>query len=77
MFTKAYDDQIAVTATSVGDQIATYGWQMVYASTEAEFDRLFDELVQKAESLGLKECEEWGKQMWADAEAMADKYIGE
>lgn len=77
LFTKAYDDQIAVTATSIGDQIATYGWQMVYASTEAEFDRLFDELVQKAESLGLKECEEWGKQMWADAEAMADKYIGE
>lgn len=73
-FTKNYDDDIAITAAAVGEQIITYAWNMVYASSEEELNSLYKELVDKCNQLGIEDCVKWGQQMWADAEAMAAKY---
>ncbi|MBC8543633.1 hypothetical protein [Bianquea renquensis] len=73
-FTRNYDDDIAITAAAVGEQIITYAWNMIYASTEEELNSLYNELVDKCNQLGIEECVKWGQEMWADAEALAEKY---
>ena len=47
---------------------------MIYASTEEELNSLYNELVDKCNQLGIEECVKWGQEMWADAEALAEKY---
>lgn len=77
LFLTPYDDEISITAAAIGEKIATYGWKMVYAKDEAEFNSLFDELVSTCKALDLEKCEKWGQEMWANAEKMADKYATE
>ena len=54
--------------------LITYAWNMIYASTEEELNSLYNELVDKCNQLGIEECVKWGQEMWADAEALAEKY---
>lgn len=44
---------------SVKDVIVTYSWRAIYASSDAEFDRIVDEMISEAKGYGYDQCVEW------------------
>ncbi|SER81678.1 multiple sugar transport system substrate-binding protein/putative aldouronate transport system substrate-binding protein [Propionibacterium cyclohexanicum] len=57
----SYDDQLKVVANQVGNAIKQYSWKMIYASDDATFDSLKNEMVSKAQGLGLDKCVDFEK----------------
>lgn len=53
------DDMMQLTVDSIKDTVTTLSWKMVYAETEEEFEKLWDEMVTKCEGLGAEEVIEW------------------
>jgi len=62
--------------TSVGDVVRTASWQMVFASDQAEFDRLYQDMADKANGLGVAQVLEWSKATYTDCANLASKYGG-
>ena len=67
-------DDLATTAQSIGDIVKTNSWLMVYAKNEAEFNKLYDDMVTKAEGLGLQKVLDWDKEAWKKAKEAEAKY---
>lgn len=51
-----YDDKLAVVAKQVGDMIKEYSWKMIYAKDDATYNKLEQEMISKAKSLGYDKC---------------------
>lgn len=69
-----YDDQLAVKRDQVGSIIKELSWKMIYAKSDAEFESLKQEMIQKAKSLGYDECvafEEEAAKVWFEARKAA------
>ena len=49
-------DELTVTWNQVGDCVKTYSWKAIFANSDDEFNAIIDEMVAKAESYGLAEC---------------------
>lgn len=52
----AKSDELTVTWNQVGDCVKTYSWKAMFAKSDAEFDSIIDEMISKAESYGLADC---------------------
>ena len=52
-------DELTVIWNQVGDCIKTYSWKAMFASSDAEFDSIIDEMVTKAQSYGSDQCDEF------------------
>lgn len=67
-------DEISASAARIGDIVKTNSWQMIFAKDDAEFQSLYDDMVTKAEGLGLNDVYASSLQGWNDALALAQKY---
>ena len=58
----------------VNKQLCSYTWKMIFAEDEAQFDALWDEMVEKMDGFGYKELYEYDCGVWqveVDAKAAA------
>ncbi len=53
------DLDMELMQTQVGDVIKQYSWKLAYAVDDAEYDKLYQEMVDKANSFGYKEVTEY------------------
>jgi len=60
--------------TQVGDLVKTDSYKMIMASDKAEFDSLWNDLLTKADALGLKQITDWTTTEWEKAKATVAKY---
>jgi putative aldouronate transport system substrate-binding protein len=67
-------DDIRQIDSRIGDVVKTVSWQMVYARTQAEFDRLWADMVQRAKGMGLDTSMQWYTQEYARANAFGAQY---
>lgn len=67
-------DEISSQAARIGDIVKENSWKMVFAKDDAEFESLYNDMVTKAEGLGLKEVYESSIEAWNDANELADNY---
>jgi len=67
------DDMQALTG-QIGDVVKTTSWLMVFAKNEAEFDKLYKDMVAKAEGLGIQQVLDWDTAAWKEAQALSAKY---
>ncbi|MDI9513154.1 MAG: hypothetical protein QM307_08510 [Bacillota bacterium] len=49
-------DELLTTWNQVATTIKNYSWQAIYASNDAEFDKIVKEMVEKAKEYGYDEC---------------------
>ena len=66
-FVQAPSDEQEVLFAAAQDIIITASWKMVYAETEAEFEKIWDDAVAECEALGIKELVEWRRGVLAEA----------
>ena len=52
-------DELTVTWNQVTDCIKTYSWKAMFAASDAEFDSIISEMIEKANSYGLDQCNEY------------------
>ena len=46
---------IQTKRTDVNDQLCTYTWKLIFAKDEADFEALWDEMIEKMDGFGFKE----------------------
>jgi putative aldouronate transport system substrate-binding protein len=67
-------DNILQTAARVGQVVQPMSWQMIYARDEAEFNRLWADMVQRANGVGADTVVQWQINEWARAKSASAKY---
>lgn len=67
-------DEISSLSARIGDIVKTSSWQMIFAKDEAEFQSLYDEMMTKAEGLGLADVYASSLQGWNAALDLVKKY---
>lgn len=55
-------DELLVVWNQVADTIKTYSWRAIYAKSDAEFDAIVEEMIQKANEYGYQQCVEFQKE---------------
>ncbi len=50
------DDDLNTTLAQVAECVKSYTWQMIYAKTDAEYDKLLAEFRAKAKEIGYDIC---------------------
>jgi len=68
------DDDMQTIVGQIGDVVKTNSWLMVFAKDEAEFQAYYDEMVEKAEGLGIQKVLDWCNEAWKNALEEASKY---
>jgi len=58
-FTSLPDDMTKLTLDALKDVVVNASWQMVYAATDAEFDAIWEQMLQDCEGLGAREIIDW------------------
>jgi putative aldouronate transport system substrate-binding protein len=58
----------------IADVVKTASWQAIYASSEAEFDRIWQDCITRADGLGMQQVLQWTIGAWNQAKAIGDKY---
>jgi putative aldouronate transport system substrate-binding protein len=53
------DPDLELMINQIGDVVKQYSWKMAYAESEAEFDRLYDEMMTKVKGFGYDEVMEY------------------
>jgi len=54
-------NDISVIRNQCNETICDYSWRMIFAKNQAEFDAMWDEMVQKLEGFGFKDLVEFDK----------------
>ncbi|NLB41430.1 MAG: hypothetical protein GX815_04085, partial [Clostridiales bacterium] len=67
-------DEISSAAARIGDIVKENSWKMIFAKDDAEFESLYNDMITKAEGLGLQEVYESSLTGWSEANTLADKY---
>ena len=67
-------DEISSLSARIGDIVKTSSWQMIFAKDEAEFQSLYDDMMTKAEGLGLADVYASSLQGWNAALDLVKKY---
>lgn len=74
-FAPLIPNDIDSIATSIGDIVTTYSWQMVFAEDDAQYQGLYDEMMEKANGLGLDTVYDWSVDAWEQARDTAEIYL--
>jgi len=53
------DDAMALTVASIKDVVVQGSWNCVYAKDEAEFEKIWDQMVEDAIALGAEDVQKW------------------
>jgi len=67
-------DDIDSTSTAIGDIVKNGSWLMVFAKDDAQYKKLYDDMVKKAKGLGIDQVYEWSSDSWKLAVDKANKY---
>ena len=67
-------DDMKTKAGQIGNVVTNNSWLMIFAKNEAEFDKIYKDMVEKAEGLGIQEVLDWGKEAWKKATEEDSKY---
>ena len=67
-------DEMEQISSRVGDVVKTISWQMIFAKDEAEFNALKEEMISKAEGLGINDFLEWFKVEYENALEFGKQY---
>lgn len=67
-------DEISALSARIGDIVKTSSWQMIFAKDEKEFQSLYDDMLTKAEGLGLADVYASSLQGWNAALDLVKKY---
>jgi putative aldouronate transport system substrate-binding protein len=73
-FMEMEPDDINAMANQIGEVVKTNSWKMVYAKDDAEFEALYQDMVEKAEGLGVDQVMDWAKGAYERAKARASRY---
>ncbi|MDR2376416.1 MAG: extracellular solute-binding protein [Treponema sp.] len=68
-------DNILQIAARVGQVIQPMSWQIVYARDEAEFNRLWTDMVQRAKGVGVDTVIQWYTDEFNRAKTSSAKYV--
>ena len=68
------DDDLQLIITQIGEIVKKNSWQMVYAKDEAEFEKLWSEMVEQAGGLGLDQVTSYYTEQWSQALETVKKY---
>lgn len=68
------DDDMQMLVNQIGDVVKTDSWLMVFAKDKAEFDSIYENMVSKAEGLGIDKVLDWDEKAWQEAKTIAEKY---
>lgn len=66
------DQELSTIWNQVTTAIKTGSWQAMYAKTDAEFDKIVDNMKKEAESYGYQQCLEWSQEEAAKRKACED-----
>ena len=53
------DDAMQLTVASIKDVVVSATWKLVYADSEAEFEEIWDQMVEDALALGAQDVIDW------------------
>ena len=67
-------DDMTTIKQRVGDVVKTQSWLAVFAKDEAEFQKHVDEMIRKAEGLGVQQLLDWDQEAWKQAQELVKKY---
>lgn len=67
-------DEMETISARVGDVIKTQSWKMIFAKDQAEFDALYEEMVEKAEGMGINEYVDWYRDEYEKGAEFAKQY---
>ncbi len=70
----AMSDDMKTVVNQIGDVVKTDSWLMVFAKDKAEFDALYENMVKKADGLGIAQVLEWNNEAWKTALSEAAQY---
>lgn len=70
----AMPDDLLNTMAQIGDVVKTNSWKMIFAADEAEFESLWKDMQQKAETLGMQQIVEWAQENFETAKQQAEQY---
>jgi len=73
--TSAPPDNIKIIQQKLAELAKAQSWKMIYAKSEAEFESLLQELLEKAQGLGSETNFEWAQNELAAAKEKAGKYV--
>ena len=48
-----------MTIDAIKDKVTTASWKMIYASSDSEFEQLWNQMVSDCEGLGAQEIIDW------------------
>ena len=66
-------NELTTTWNQVKEAIKTYSWKAIYAKTDAEFDKIVNEMTDKANSYGYAECVKYQEGEAAIRKGLEDK----
>ena len=67
-------DDLQMKMNQIGDVVRTNSWKMVFAKDQAEFDALWNDMVNKANGLGMQEEKDYYVEQWALALERVSEY---
>ena len=73
-FGETAPDDITAISNQIGEIVKTNSWKMVYAKDDAEFDALYEDMMKKAEGLGIQKVMDWAMTAHERAVEKAKKY---
>lgn len=71
-FTTKPDDVMQLTIDAIRDKVVNASWKMVYASTDEEFESIWEQMVSDCEKLGCQQIIDWRLQDLENAKAVRD-----
>lgn len=69
--TKTVPDDLQLIVAALRDVVVNGSWKMVYAETEEEFDKLWDQMLKDCEEAGAKKVIDWRLSTIEDAKKQA------
>ena len=59
----------------VGKVMAEQSWDAIYAKSDAEYDRIVSEMIEKCKKIGYKDCAKWSKKEAAKRRILEDALV--
>lgn len=66
-------DELRTTWAQVTDELVSASWKAIYADTDAEFDKIVNDMIDKCTKYGYDECVEWSENESARRKALEDE----
>lgn len=66
------DDMMQLTIDAIKDVVVNASWQMVYAETDSDFDKIWDKMVMDCNELGAQDIIDWRLQDLEQAKNIRD-----